>query len=134
MCIRDRCLGFMAAGSALADVAWFGTSSASGLPSLDGAAADFAESVGYVVPKFGSLHEPRLMVNLLYTQEAWSAYEAVQIAAYSLSNPTADFVPFFGRWTPMPVQAPPVSDAEARSSRRCRFHRRTRQRKGAAPR
>ncbi|MCE2508978.1 MAG: ABC transporter substrate-binding protein, partial [Nitrosopumilaceae archaeon] len=109
----DATGGLMAAGSALADVAWFGTSSASGLPSLDGAAADFAESVGYVVPKFGSLHEPRLMVNLLYTQEAWSAYEAVQIAAYSLSNPTADFVPFFGRWTPMPVQAPPVSDAEA---------------------
>ena len=47
------------------------------------AAADFAESVGYAVPQFGTLHEPRLMVNLLYTQEAWSAYSAVQIAAYS---------------------------------------------------
>ncbi len=106
----DATGGLMAAGSALADVAWFGTSSASGLPSLDGAAADFAESVGYVVPMFGTVHEPRLMVNLLYTQEAWSAYSAVQIAAYSLSNPTADFVQFFGRWSPMPVQAPPVPD------------------------
>ena len=107
----DATGGLMAAGSALADVAWFGTSSSSGLPSLDGAAADFAESVGYVVPMFGTLHEPRLMVNLLYTQEAWSAYSAVQIAAYSLSNPTADFVQFFGRWSPMPIQAPPIPDS-----------------------
>ena len=103
----------MAAGSALADVAWFGTSSESGLPRLDGAVADFAESVGYEVPMFGTLHEPRLMVNLLYTQEAWSAYSAVQIAAYSLSNPTADFVQFFGRWSPMPIQAPPIPDSGA---------------------
>lgn len=109
----DSTGGLMAAGSALADVAWFGTSSESGLPSLDGAAADFAESVGYAVPQFGTLHEPRLMVNLLYTQEAWSAYSAVQIAAYSLSNPTADFVPFFGRWSPMPAQAPPMPDPGA---------------------
>ena len=107
----DATEGLMAAGSVLADVAWFGTSSASGLPSLDGAVADFAENVGYVVPMFGTLHEPRLMVNLLYNQEAWSAYSAVQIAAYSLSNPTADFVQFFGRWSPMPVQAPPMPDS-----------------------
>lgn len=106
----DATGGLMAVGSALADVTWFGTSSESGLPSLGGAAADFAEDVGYVVPVFGSMHEPRLMVNLLYTQEAWSAYSAVQIAAYSLSDPTADFVPFFGRWSPMPIQAPSAPD------------------------
>ena len=106
----DATGGLMAAGYALADVSWFGTSSVSGLPSLDGAVANFAESVGYTVPMFGTLHEPRLMVNLLYTQEAWSAYSAVQIAAYSLSDPTADFVTSFGRWSPMPVQAPSIPD------------------------
>ena len=109
----DATGGLMKAGSALADVAWFGTSSESGLPGLDGAAADFAEGVGYAVPMFGTLYEPRLMVNMLYTQEAWSAYGAVQIAAYSLSNPAADIVQPFGRWSPMPVQAPPMPDPGA---------------------
>lgn len=106
----DATKELMAAGSTLADVAWFGTSSESGLPDL-GDASDFAESVDYTVPKFGFLREPAYIANLHYTQEARSAYDAVQIIAYTLSDPTAEFVPFFARGVSMHVQTPLASDA-----------------------
>ena len=106
----DATKELMMAGSALADVAWFGTSSESGLPDL-GDASDFAESVDYTVPEFGLLREPAHVANLHYTQEARSAYDAIQIIAYTISDPTAEFVPFFARGVPMPVQTPMALDA-----------------------
>ena len=100
----------MVAGSALSDVHWFGTSSESGLPDLDDA-SDFAESVDYTVSKFGLLREQDYISNLHYTQEARSAYDAIQIITHTISDPTAEFVPFFARGVSLPVQTPLVSDA-----------------------
>ena len=99
----------MAAGSALADVAWFGTGSESGLPDFDEDAQNFAERVGYVVPQFEPVHTHFLNVNYVYAPEAWSAYDAVQLIAYTMSDPIVDHVPFFGVWSYMLAQAPPES-------------------------
>ena len=99
----------MAAGSALADVAWFGTGPEAGLPDFDEGAQDFAESVGYVVPRFESVHTHFLNVNYVYAPEEWSAYDAVQLIAYTLSNPTVNHVPFFGMWSYILAQTPPES-------------------------
>jgi branched-chain amino acid transport system substrate-binding protein len=99
----------MAASSALTDVTWFGTGSEVGLPDFDEGAQDFAERVGYMIPRFESVHTHFLNVNYIYTPEEWSAYDAVQLIAYTLSDPTVNHVPFFGMWSYMLTQAPPES-------------------------
>ena len=99
----------MAVGSALADVAWFGIGSETGLPDLDEDAQDFAERVGYVVPRFEPVHTHFLNVNYVYAPEEWSAYDAVQLIAYTMSNPTVNHVPFFGMWSYILAQTPPES-------------------------
>ena len=101
--------GLMAASSALADVAWFGIGSEAGLPDFDENTQDFAESVGYMVPRFEPIHTRFLNVNYLYAAEEWSAYDAVQLIAYTMSNPTVNHVSFFGTWSYMLAQAPPES-------------------------
>ena len=99
----------MAASSALADVIWFGTGSEMGLPDFDEDIQDFAERVGYVVPRFEPVHTHFLNVNYVYTPEEWSAYDAVQLIAYAMSNPTVNHVSFFGTWSYILAQAPPES-------------------------
>lgn len=99
----------MAASSALTDVTWFGTISEAGLPYFDEGAQDFAERVGYMIPRFEPVHTHFLNVNYVYSPEEWSAYDAVQLIAYAMSNPTANHVPFFGTWSYILAQAPPES-------------------------
>ena len=105
----DSTQDLMAASSALTDVAWFGTSSEAGLPDFDEDTQDFAERVGYVAPRFEPVHTHFLNVNYVYTPEERSAYDAVQLIAYTLSDPTVNHVPFFGMWSYTLAQSPPES-------------------------
>lgn len=100
----------MAVSSDLAEIRWFGTGHL-GLPDLDEAVHEFAEDVGYTVPRFGTTYTNIIHINTDYTIEEWSGYDAIQLLAYTISNPTTEFVPFFGQGSYLVVQGQPSVDA-----------------------